>query len=491
VTVQSSGANGGRGTIGLLLLLAAATALRIANLATLPFEQDELYTLRDARDLGATAGAAPGIAGRPLYYLLQHVLLEVLPPTPFLLRLPALAFGIIGLWMLYELTRRTFSTRAGLAAAAIAAFSPWHLYMSQFARYWSLIFLWAAAAYLALPAAMDSDRRKDYWLAFGIVVGGLLTHPTFAFPLVGFVLALHLVDAEGRIRFRMPTRNAWLALWTPLLAFVAGSFLLLRVMGEQDSLQNWGGRGLAATLRLVPSIVQWADPAVVATAGLGMLLLLSTNAHRRFGLAALAGTGSATALLLAASFRTDVYADYATAALPLLFVSAAGALDLVDRAASTRSGTVVLGGTIILIVAMLPGTVSHLIDGTRFDYAAAYEYAEATDPDALVVGGPSILARHYGPGLRTRETPDVDTLARWAREEESGLLLIAPYRRLGLLSPDPALEPWIDRNCRTLERFGRTRLDFRSYRLEVNRCTVPSHDAAAQASSEGGRSGRS
>lgn len=460
----------------LTLLLVAGAALRLSGLDSMPFEQDELYTLRDARDLGATAGGAPGIAGRPLYYLLQHALLEVMPPTPFLLRLPAVIFGLLGIWALYQLVRRRFGSGAGLAAAALVALSPWHLYMSQFARYWSLVFLWATAAFLLLPRAMDSDRKRHYVAALAVVVGGLLTHPTFVFPFIGFVPALHLVDREGRVGIRLPSRNAWVALWGPLLAFVATAYALLSLTGEQDALQNWGGRGFGATLRLIPAMVQWADPVFVTVAVLGMLLLVTTpGPDRRWGLAALAGAAAAALLLFVASFRTDVYADYGTSALPLLFMSAAAGLSRIDRSAELRRGTVLMGGTLVVLVAMLPGTVSHLIDGTRFDFRAAFQTVAASDPDALVVGGPAILARYYAAELETREMPGrVETLDRWASEEPGGFWLITSHRRRGMLAPSEAFQAWVDGNCRVVDRIGRTRLDFRSYRLEVARCTATS-----------------
>lgn len=458
--------------IPLALILVAAAALRLIHLDSLPFEQDELYTIRDARDLGATAGAAPGIAGRPLYYLLQHVLLDVLPATPFLLRLPALLFGLAGIWVLYELVRRRFGTGAGLAAAALVALSPWHLYMSQFARYWSLVFLWSAATYLLLPRALERDRVGPYVAVLAVLIGGLLTHPTFAFPLIGFVAALHLVDSRGAFRLRLPSRTAWTALWAPLLVFAAVAYLVLKLTGEEGSLQNWGGRGSGATLRLVPAMIQWADPVFVTVAVLGMVWLAARGgADRQWGVAALAAVGGAVVLLLLASFRTDVYADYGTSMLPLLFAGAAGLLHRLQERAGLARGGVLIGGTLVLLVAMVPGSVSHLIDGTRFHYPPAFEHVAASDPEALVVGGPAILARQYGASLRAREMPDqVEMLERWRREEPDGLWLITEHRRRGMVSGGAALQEWVDARCRTTARIGRTRLDYRLYRLEVHRC---------------------
>ena len=71
--------------------------------------------------------------------MMQHLLLKVIPPTALTLRLPAFLFGVLGVWATWRLARRAFGTTAGLVAAALVALSPWHLYASQFARYWTLV----------------------------------------------------------------------------------------------------------------------------------------------------------------------------------------------------------------------------------------------------------------------------------------------------------------------------------------------------------------
>src|SRR5690606_7533208 len=88
-----------------LALFAIGAALRIWGAVSLPFEQDELYTILESRDLFATT-LKPGIDARPLYYLIQHPLLDVLPQTPLGLRLLPLAFSLAGLWATYVLAER-------------------------------------------------------------------------------------------------------------------------------------------------------------------------------------------------------------------------------------------------------------------------------------------------------------------------------------------------------------------------------------------------
>src|SRR5205814_520161 len=180
-----------------LALVALALLLRLRGLITFPLEQDELYTVQEATQLFRTT-LKPGISGRPLYYLLEHVLLAAGPATPLLMRLPPLLFGLAGVWATWRLGARLFGVTAGWVAVLVAGYA------------------------------------------------------------------------------------------------------VLRLTGQVGALRNFQGRGLLATLRLLPAMVQWTTPTVCAAGGMGALLLLALRerpAWRRFGAMALVGIASTTVLL--------------------------------------------------------------------------------------------------------------------------------------------------------------------------------------------------
>ena len=149
--------------------------------------------------------------------------------------------------------------------------------MSAMARYWSAVYLLSALAFLLLLRAYETERPRDYRLALIPLVLGSLTHPTFLFPVAGVVLGLAWVRRDGAWGLRLPSRAAWLNLWIPLgLVLVAGAAALLLV-DRAGAVQNWGGRGPAALLRLVPAVVQWFTPTAFAAGVLGGLTLLFTG----------------------------------------------------------------------------------------------------------------------------------------------------------------------------------------------------------------------
>src|SRR6185312_1527604 len=93
-------------------------------------------------------------------YLLNHYVVHpFIPLDEFGLRfLPAL-FGALGIPVVYAVGRRLVGERAALFAAALLAVSPLHVYYSQFARYWSLVFLLSAVYPYALYLGLRERNR--------------------------------------------------------------------------------------------------------------------------------------------------------------------------------------------------------------------------------------------------------------------------------------------------------------------------------------------
>lgn len=473
-----------REVLGVAAVVVLALALRVTGVASFPMEEDELYTLVESVELFDTR-LQPGIEARPLYYLLQNALLAVVRPSAASLRVMPIVFGTLGVFFTWLLGRVVLGRTAGMVAAVLVAVSPWHVFASGMARYWSLVYLLATLALLLVVRAYERDRPGPYLGALAVLVLGTLTHPTFTFPMAGAVLGLTLVSGEGRVRWRWPTRRAWTWLWGPYAAALVAEFLVLRLTGNEDAVRNWGGRGLGATLRLVPAMVEWMTPVVFATGALGALALFAWGQPRarRWGAMATLGAAGTMALLVAASLVTDTYADYAVAMLPLVFVSAGGLVRL-----GTPPGQAGIGrafawvATAVLLAGVLPSTVSHLRDGSRYDQRPAFARIQRERPDLAVVTAPIIVQRRYAPALRGRELPGsragLDALLAANRD----MWVVASLSRHGVMADgDGQLLPWLRDNCRLRDAHERLRLDYRRYRVELWRCGEYEAAAAARA----------
>jgi hypothetical protein len=456
----------------LIVVLLLALLLRLRGITRFSFEQDELYTVMESTDLFSTK-LIPGINARPLYFLMQHVLLDILPSNELGLRIVPLIFAMLGVWVTATAARKIFGGYAGVLAGLLVAIAPWHMHESTFARYWSLTYLLSSLFFLFLWQSYRTDRKSDYLKALAVLLPGSATHPSFVFVAFAATVGISLVRENGRFGIRFPSRSSWKFLWVPYLLFIAAAFAALKLTGTSNSLQNWGGRGVLASLRLLPAVVEWLHPTLLTAGLLGGLVAASSrdSLRRSWGMLAVVGFSGTLLLLLLASLRTDIYADYAFAALPLIFVSAGGLVHMLGERAATRRGVTVIAATALLVSSIVPGTASHLSDGTRFEYRPAFAHILRTAPKVTTLTWPAIIAYHYEPEIPVRglfmTLPYLDSMLVAQRD----LWVIASIRRYGMVVDDAGqVTRWISRHCTLEGSYEKPRWDYRLYRVNLHRC---------------------
>ncbi len=187
------------GRAPLLGLTLAAAALRFATLGQQSFWFDEASTGRLMRmGLGSMIRALPdGESTPPLYYLLAWVWTRVLGTGEVGLRSLSALAGTVTVLVVYAAGDRLLGRRAGLGAAALAAFSPLLIWYSQEARAYALLVLLCAASVWALAAALEpgaGGRRLGAWAA--VCALALATHYFAAFLILPE--AVWLLRARGR-----------------------------------------------------------------------------------------------------------------------------------------------------------------------------------------------------------------------------------------------------------------------------------------------------
>jgi hypothetical protein len=456
-----------------LLVFLVGVVLRVWGALQFPFEQDELYTAIETRFLLASP-LTPGIEARPLYYFLTYPLQSWLPHSPLSLRAPALVFGVLGLWATWLLGRQWGGRPAALMALAFATVVPWHLHASSMGRYWSLVYLTAALGYYLLMRAYETERRVHYAAAFLALLIGSLTHPSFAFPMLGAVLGLTVVRSSG-LGWTWPSRRAWIWLWGPYLVALAGWALLLITTGREGSVRNFSGRGTLALLRLIPAMVDLTTPIlfVAGMAGAVVLMRASDSRLRRAGLMAGLGTLSACALLLLSARVTSTYADYGIAMLPLVLAAAGCFATREEKPADGRAlpgwTTWLTGG--VILAAMAPATVSFLRDGNRFDYRPAFRRILSESPVRPVLTWPIILQQEYAPtldGIELRPRVAYLDSVLAARGEAWAVVSVQRY---GIIRDDGGeVARWLSQRCRRWASYGQPRFDYRSYFVDLHLC---------------------
>lgn len=127
----------------------------------------------------------------PLYALLAHACIAVFGESPWSIRLPAMAFGVAAVPMLYRLARPLVGTREAVTSALLLAVSYHHVWFSQSARgYSALLFFALWTTHLLFRALRTPDWRTAAGFAVAIAAG-TYTHLTFVFFVFAqFLLAL-------------------------------------------------------------------------------------------------------------------------------------------------------------------------------------------------------------------------------------------------------------------------------------------------------------
>jgi mannosyltransferase len=180
--------------LGVLLL---ALGVRLWGLDARGLWQDEIFTVAIASADNSLAEVVSiplyntTLPAPPLYFLLTHAFLY-LGDNDFLLRLPALLSGVLGVAATCAVGARLFGKREGLLGALLLAVAPLHLRYSQDARFYTLqVFLSLLSAYFVYRAVFSGDRK---WFA-GFALCSILNVYNHLFGF--FVLAAEVVFVGG------------------------------------------------------------------------------------------------------------------------------------------------------------------------------------------------------------------------------------------------------------------------------------------------------
>ncbi len=367
--MTSSGERLSRLELGLILVIAALP--RLLGLSHVSMWLDEILgTLRASQGLAdAWQSWRADPVHPPLYEFLQWFWFRLVEPEPLRRWLPV-AFGLLTVGLLAQLTCRWFGRRAAWATALIAAWSPVHVRYSQELRMYALGLL---ALILALAASEWALERRHWigWTTLGLALSlcywslyltavvlvpvalnivQARVHRSTRRELSGFALALavsavlflpwlSVVErAATKVHEQQATRWTWSLLgqrWQFLtvggvegaaLSTVAVLFAFLVVVGIVVALRNAHGRTVVAG-------------ALAGSVGVEIILWLADHwTNGRYNLVAwpflvmLAGLGIARIYDLArglfpASLR---HLSVAVAALPLLAVVVGEAFGIVD-----------------------------------------------------------------------------------------------------------------------------------------------------------------
>lgn len=476
--VETSNAPGWRAA---LVWFVIALALRLLLLGRFSLWGDEVYSLDDALSLG-TSRIRPTTLAFPLFYLLERGVLElsglvgVAHPDPerlqwWLRLVPALA-GAAAAAGAFVSARGLLDRRERHLLAALVTFSPWLLFYSQNARFYTpMLALATPASFGLLKAWRDGDLRAGV-RATGWLLLAVLTHPTAMLLLVGHLAG---VAAAALLRVRPLNRGALAPLVAPLLLAAPALVwpdLVARTLGHQ-----WTAHDAAAESpgELVLGIGYNVGPVVATLALLGLPLLWRRD--RGWCIHVVAATVLPLAALFAmAALGKSVEQRYLIALVPLALAPAAIAIAaLWERVAASG-----LGGALVPVAALLPyapGLVSNYFDGDRHDLASAVDYvASRFQPGDGIIAKTHMLLRRYLPAdfpedhlLEAPPPTQADDVEQYGRmwRECPRLWIVVPAEFDDFNEETRSFQRWAWQEGRLQAQLWPPRLDYHQNRLRI------------------------
>jgi mannosyltransferase len=194
----------------LLASIVVGSCMRLWNLARESLWGDEIFS--------AVVGLAPTIhdivmkfmpfdVHPPLYYLILHGWIKVFGHTELALRLPSALASILGLFAMYQLTKRVFNKNVAGIATILLAFSTTALYYAQEARSYSFLLLFSTIStllWLLLLQKMKGEipRKELIYFTLSTILISYLHYFGFALSLFqfGYLLLVSLISKKNRCK---------------------------------------------------------------------------------------------------------------------------------------------------------------------------------------------------------------------------------------------------------------------------------------------------
>lgn len=194
-----TGASRTQVTVALALLTLAGAGLRLWHLGGKSLWLDEGATVALARASWRHFAWVwwHGEANlQSIYFLLMRAWIH-LGDSETWLRLPSALFGIASIPVLYGLARQFMAAGPALAAAALLAFNPSHVYYSQEARSYTLAILLVLLATYSFVRAAEGNRPRDWALWTGLGIMAFYSHDFTALVLVAQAASLFFFQAKS------------------------------------------------------------------------------------------------------------------------------------------------------------------------------------------------------------------------------------------------------------------------------------------------------
>jgi uncharacterized membrane protein len=375
------------------LILAAITILaaflRFYKLGEWSFWYDEIFTLRDVAKIFEISATNQQSSRWLIYWAVN-----LLGITEFNARLVPALIGIISIPILYFPTRKMFAVPSALLFSIFLAISPWHLYWSQNARFYTTLLLFYTLSLFLVYFAFEED--KPWYLVLSLLFFGFaVMERVFAAMLVpvvaGYLIGIKILPFEKPPGFR--TRNILILVIPTLLIGFIGSYRY--IVNPEEWLEGfaWINNN---PIWILSGITFYIGVPFICI-GLMTAVYYLLEKDRGVLLLALAAVLPALAIVTLSLIQYTANRYVFVSMTPWLILSALGVWKLFKQ---TRGRSWIIVSGVLLILLLFPMGENVLYyqyqNGNRDDWKGAFELVnELKEPGDKVIVTEQLMGDYY------------------------------------------------------------------------------------------------
>lgn len=148
----------------LLLLILIGAFIRFYKLDFQSAWGDELFTMINSsseKSSGEIFEILKADVHPPLYYYIVHFFYLIFGDSSLIARIVSVLFGIAGMFSVYYLSKELLNKKVGIIAVALLVFNYFHIYYSQEARMYSMLFFTTTISFLFLIKFIKKPTLKS------------------------------------------------------------------------------------------------------------------------------------------------------------------------------------------------------------------------------------------------------------------------------------------------------------------------------------------
>ncbi|MEQ8770961.1 MAG: glycosyltransferase family 39 protein [Phycisphaerales bacterium] len=385
----------GAWVLALVICTFFALSVRLFNIETASFFNDELYSVQTAADFeGTNLSKRLGYVPTRIALELANVdldALDVTRPETWMdagiteraLRLPHAVIGALTIPLLMLAGKRVLGANGSVVFGLLLAIATWHVYWSQGARFYIVQFLFFNLALLLWIGSARERRPIGYTLAMLCAFLGFWSQPH-----AGLIFVIMGLDWLWSYVRKDPIRLAW---WQWMVgAISAGGCAALIGIDLTQRTEQWsqfiGQDRWIKPQQMVLGVVYWVWPPAAAFAGLAGLWLWAKRP--RVGVPLVLAAALPVALFTVMAAFAFIGTRYAFICLgPILAIVAVGLVRVCAEIQSRAGALLALAPAAMVVIGQLLATAIYFRSGGNFHVPMrdAIQYIDAQNVEGLPV----------------------------------------------------------------------------------------------------------